>query len=206
MKTLRLLAVFGLIGGAVQLLLPVWYLLLGESESTALMISGGSVDLVSMIFILVGLVALNSSRENPGMNWTISFIVAFVGTALFTSVKFIHAFVEPVLMAEVPEILEAAPPSPLAEGMFISFAVFALGWLYFGASSIPGRKIPVAAAILVMVAPFLDFVPVVGYAAPAVWGLGIIWFSLHVMNSVSDKSFRPDLTMPPTFGETPKHV
>ncbi len=182
MNKLRVLAIFSIIGGGLQILSPIWYHIL-DLENLAVVIGGGIADLVSMIFILLGLIAIFSHQNKISSNWTVSFIIAFIGTALVASTKWIHAFVEPALMQHAPDLIQSGPPSPIGEAMFLSYIIFALSWIYFGISSLLVKTLPLIGCILILLAPVLDFVPIGNMFSQSVWGLGIIWLSLSVMTS-----------------------
>lgn len=181
MRLLRMFGVLLILGGVIQILLTVGYALL-DAENSSVAIAVGTADLVSGILILTGMIALFITHEKASLNWKVSFIAAFIGTALFNGSKWIHAFVEPALMQAAPELLESVPPFPLGIAMTISFTLFAACWLYFGISSFFSKSLPATGSILVALGPVLDFVPLGFFIAAAVWGLGIVWFGLSMMN------------------------
>lgn len=180
MKMVRVFAVLAIIGGAVQILLTAGYALL-DTETVSVAIGIGLADLISMVLILTGMIALFVTQQSASLNWKISFIAAFVATAVICGGSWISAFVEPALMEAAPELLESEPPFPLGLAFLVTFILFAASWVYFGVSSFFVKSLPATGSILVALGPVVDFIPIGIFIAPAVWGLGIIWFGLAMM-------------------------
>jgi hypothetical protein len=181
---LRVLALFAIIGGVLQVLVMIsnnWL----DNDNVAIDMGTGIMDLISGILITLGLVALFAYQRNTNVNTFISFIAATIGTVLLACVKFIDAFIIPTLKEHAPSLVESGPPSPANEGMMIAYALFSLGWIYYGVSSFLAKEPPRTGAVLVAIAPITTFIPIPIFIAPALLGIGIIWLSLAVYKTQS---------------------
>jgi lysylphosphatidylglycerol synthetase-like protein (DUF2156 family) len=105
------------------------------------------------VVILLELVGLYANQaEVTGPVGLVSFLVAFLGTALVVGVTWNELFVASYMAVVAPRVLDAAPTGSLALGFSLSFGIFALGWLLFGHDTLrAGGVYPRAAAILLII-------------------------------------------------------
>ncbi|WP_308637176.1 hypothetical protein [Paenibacillus silvisoli] len=178
---IRTFAVLGIIGGILQFLNVFFDEYVLGLDKMAHDVTIGVIDLVSAILIVIGLIALLAFHEKPGKNLLVSFLVLFFGMSLFIGFKYVESFALPMLYEHARPLAED-PPSPAQEGIMVTFMLFALSWLYFGISLLIKRQLPIAGAIIAMIGPIADFIPIdFGIQiAPEVWGIGIVWLSLAV--------------------------
>ena len=114
--------------------------------------------LLGTVLLLLGLVGLYAGQsEAAGVLGLVVFLVAFLGTALFSGAVWFELFITPSLAAEAPELAEAE--LGLA-GFVVSFLLVVLGWLLFGAATLRARVYPRPAAVLLIVGALISFAPV----------------------------------------------
>ncbi len=79
-----------------------------ESTLTAPYVLVFLVYLLGTVLLLLGLVGLYASQsEAAGVLGLVGFLVAFVGTALFSGALWFELFITPYLATEAPELAEA---------------------------------------------------------------------------------------------------
>jgi hypothetical protein len=102
---------------------------------------------------LVGLYARQSDAAGPlGLA---GFVVAFLGTALVTSLFWASLFIVPTLAVEAPVLLDEGPPP----GFFFTLITFSVGWLLFGVATLRARVYPRIAAIVLIIGAVLAMLP-----------------------------------------------
>lgn len=171
---LRFTGVCSIIAGILFLSLAIWY-------NTSLGQFGAYVNLIGMAFLLLGLVGIYLRQMNAvGILGFFIFILTFIGAALWTGFGWVSAFVVPVLEEVAPEILADAPPAPLNIGMSISMFSFFIGLLLFGLVTAWKRILPRGAAILLVLVPILDFIPIGSYVAQPLAGVALIWLGYSI--------------------------
>lgn len=164
---LRVCGIFSVFGGLLFLAMPVWY--------NVSSVVGAFADLVGMIFMLFGIIGIYLRQiKVTGLVGLITFIIALIGTVLWTSFKWVSAFVVPILEKKAPEILNT-PPEILEIGMGISLFSFFIGWFLFALVTAWKGILPRWGAILLILAMIADFIPYGYFVAQPLAGLGFIW-------------------------------
>lgn len=123
---------------------------------------------------VVGCVALVTALPRLRLASTAATTAAVVGTSLLAGLAFAEATVNPAIADAAPTLLDDTPNASMAVGLAVSTVAFAIGWLTLGVVLLRqgGRR---AAAVAVMVAAVVSFVPMV--PGPAVVGLALIWLA-----------------------------
>jgi hypothetical protein len=153
--------------------------------------------LLAMILILLGLVGLYGRQaEQAGSFGLVAFLFAFVGTALAVGLMWVFAFVLPALAEGAPAFLDDEPPGALGVAFFVSFILFALGWLLFGVASLRARVFPRWAGVLLIVGAILGFaVDLLPFELPIpldllVLGAGLIWMGYALWSDTTRPAAR----------------
>lgn len=162
------------VGGFLLVITDLWNLviqLLGGTEpfsetasSPSFAISSG-ISLLSAVLVLFGLVGLNLCQSGAGgvLLGRVAFLVAFLGTALVVGPLWFITFAVPSLAMEAPALVDAeGGGGPLDLGFIVSSAVLSVGWALFGVSALRARIYPRWAAIVLIIAAVLLFLPIPG--------------------------------------------
>ena len=129
-----------------------------ESAASTTYVLVFALYLLGTVLLLLGLVGLYAGQAGEaGILGLVGFLVAFVGTALFSGAVWFELFITPSLAAEAPDLAEAE--LGLA-GFAVSFLSVILGWLLFGTATLRARVYPRPAAILLIVGAVVSFAPV----------------------------------------------
>ena len=171
---LRFTGVCSIISGILFLSLAIWY-------NTSLGQIGAYVNLIGMVFLLFGLVGIYLYQMNAvGVFVFITFVLFFIGTALWMGFGWVEVFVIPALEEIAPEILADSPPALLNIGMFTSLIFFFVGLLLFALVTAWKGIHPRGAAILLVLVPFLDFIPFGSYVGQPLAGVALIWLGYSI--------------------------
>jgi hypothetical protein len=146
-----------LLGGALLLVADVLNLIptsdsFSETAATTSYAVESGLRLLGGMLVLLGLVGLYARQaEASGVPGLIGFLAAFAGTSLLLGAFWANTFVAPSLAAEAPEFLNAPTTGALWLGFTSSWALAALGWLLFGATTLRARIYPRVASVVLMV-------------------------------------------------------
>ncbi len=156
------------------------------------------LKLAAAALLLFGLLGLHLRQaEAAGMLGLAGFLGAFFGTALVVGAFWATAFFAPVMAAGAPEMFEAGeggpPPGRLAGAFAVSWAVFILGWILFGAAALRAQVYPRAAAILLIVGavPTLGSLLVVGFPTSILFSAAIIWLGFALLTGRAQSAEQP---------------
>ena len=143
---------------------------------------------VAVVLALLGLVGLYAHlAERAGRFGLVSFVVAFLGTALSVGSSAIEALALPALAIEAPELVERAgrgdvPASlqPLVAVLLAAGVLYSLGYILFGVAVMRAGTLPRGAAPLLIVgAPLFTFGTAVHHlvitAGAILFGAGLTW-------------------------------
>ncbi len=139
--------------------------------------------LVSVILLLVALVGLYARQAvESGVLGAISFVVAMIGTVLVAGDFWYEGLVVPWLAVAAPQVLVDAGSGQVAAfatvslGSFVTFALFAVGWVLFGLATAKAGVFPRLAGVVVAIGGALAFM---GGFPPYQIGLalGVGWMS-----------------------------
>jgi hypothetical protein len=131
---------------------------------------------------------LSAWKEFKGLGF-VSFILAFIGTALFVGAGFIDAYVTPVLaQSDATRFLLAMDSSlfkTLIPTLMFGGIAFAIGYVLFGVSVIRSKKFSLWIGILfILGAPVLGLSPLMPAIARTlgsiVWGIANVWMGISL--------------------------
>ena len=132
-----------------------------ESAGSATTVSYAVVFLLYLLgggLLLLGLVGFYASQSGAaGVLGLIGFLVAFLGTTLFSGALWFELFITPSLATQAPDLAEAE--LGLA-GFILSFLLVIIGWLLFGVATLRARVYPRPAAVLLVVGAVVSFAPI----------------------------------------------
>lgn len=126
--------------------------------------------LLGTVLVLFGLFGLYERQSDAaGPLGVVGFLVAFLGTALAVGASWVAVFIDHLVAAEAPALLDAGPPL----GLILSYGIFAVGWLLFGVATLRAHIYPRWAALLLMVGAVLGFFPLP--LSTVVFGVAVAW-------------------------------
>ena len=170
-------AVVSVMGDVLRLFVDV------ESSETA---TTPPYVLVFLLYLLgaVGLYA--SQSEAAGVLGLVSFLAAFLGTALLAAVLWFELFITPALATRAPGLAEAE--LGLA-GFILVFLLGVVGWVLFGVATLRARVYPRWAAVLLIIGGVVAFVPVP--LAGIVFSVALAWLGFVLFTGGSGPAERP---------------
>jgi hypothetical protein len=146
--------------------------------------------LLGNMLLIGGLVSLYVRQsETAGILGLAGFLVALVGTVLVAGASWTEVFVAPTAAVEAPVLLDEEPTGALALGFTLTFLIFALGWLLFGAAALRARIYPRIAAIILMVGAAITFLPLPFTAF--VFGVAVSWLGFSLSTGRDGTARRP---------------
>lgn len=186
-RLLRWAGLAGLVSGVLLVLLEIAFLIFFGDQPDRVAAATGAwpvLLLSSMLAAYLGLLALigfyaRQAQESGGLG-LVGFVLASIGMVMNIGFLWAGAFVVPALASAAPAFLdrvETNPPGIVAAGFISTFAVFALGWIAFGAASLRAKVLLRPATWLIMIGAPLAFVfSYVGLPlGGVVFGLGMAW-------------------------------
>jgi hypothetical protein len=161
------------------------YLTSSYSVSSGLRLLG----LILLVWALIGIYGPQSRAAGTFGLWT--FVFAFLGTALAAGNVWAEVFVYPTLAQIAPEMLSGAgfekEAAYMSTGLSMSYPLFFLGLILFGAATFWARVYPRWIAVLLIVSVpvtmFLD--PTAGTfqesIGPALWGFAVAAYGFYAL-------------------------
>ena len=132
---------------------------LSEAATSATFFLPSGAQLLAMLLLAVGLVALYVCQaEAFGALGLVGFFLALVGTVMVAGALWSQVFVVPRLAEAAPEVVNSGTGSVLA-GFLLSFLLFGVGWVVFGAATLRARVFPRWAVVLLIVGAVLAILP-----------------------------------------------
>ena len=132
---------------------------LSEAATSATFFLPSGAQLLAMLLLAFGLVALYVRQaETFGALGLAGFFLALIGTTLAAGALWSQVFVVPRLAEAAPEVADRGTGSVLA-GFLLSFLIFGVGWVVFGAATLRTRVFPWWAVILLIVGAVLAILP-----------------------------------------------
>ena len=180
--------------------LVVPYERLGQTEAyltTSYSVSSG-LRLLGMVLLVWGLIGIYGPQSRAAGTfglWT--FVFVFLGTGLAVGNVWAEVFVYPTLAQIAPDMLSGAgfetEAAYMSTGLSISYPLFFLGLIMFGAATFWARVYPRWIALLLIISVpvtmFLD--PTAGTfqesIGPALWGFAVAalgWYALRAPTSI----------------------
>lgn len=170
---IRFTGLCSVIAGILFVSLSIWY-------NTGMHAFGAYVDLIGMLFLLLGLSGMYLVQAKAfGKAGFIVFLIVFFGAAMWTGHSWVNAFLIEVLEKAAPEVLEE-PPAKLMTGISLSLYPFFLGLLLFGLFTALKGILPRWPALILVIVPILDFIPYGSYVAQPLAGAALVWLGYSV--------------------------
>jgi hypothetical protein len=138
--------------------------------SSVLLLVGG----FALLFALVGMHVRQGDRA--GGFGLFAAIVAAVGTVLFCGLSWSQTFLDPAAAKVVPAFLDDQPPAVLIAGLYLSLALFAVGWVLYAIATLRARVFARVPAVILLVGAILALAPMP--VGQTIVGLGLIWLGL----------------------------
>jgi hypothetical protein len=143
-------------------------------------------SIVAFALLVLALVATYDLQARAaGVLGLIGLDAAILGTVFMAGDWWYEAFAVPRLAETAPSVMETFATSRLLMGGLLSFALFGIGWIIYGAASVRARVFPTAASWAIVVGGILSAVPI-GFAylsGNAILGLAMvalgIWLAVH---------------------------
>jgi hypothetical protein len=160
---------------------------ISEAATSAAFFLPSGAQLLAMVLLLVGLVALFVRQaEGFGGLGVAGFVLALVGTTLAAGALWSQVFVVPRLAEAAPEVADSGTGSVLA-GYLISFFVFGVGWLVFGIATLRTRMFPRWVVILLLIGAVLSILPLPSRALIVQVAAAILGLTLLTKGEVSEE-------------------
>jgi hypothetical protein len=182
------------------LVVPYERLSLTEAYLTSSYSVSSGLRLLSLVLLAWGLIGIYTPQSRAAGTfglWT--FVVVFLGTALAVGNVWAEVFVYPTLAQLAPEMLSGAgfgteAAAYMARGLTLSYPLFYLGLVLFGAATFWAGVYPRWIAILLIVSVpatmFLDpragtFQESIG---PALWGFAVAAYGFYALRRAPSTS------------------
>ena len=172
------------------------YLTSSYSVSSGLRLLG----LVLLVWGLIGIYGPQSRAAGTFGLWT--FVFVFLGTALAVGNVWAEVFVYPTLAQIAPDMLSGAgfgteAAAYMARGLTLSYPLFYLGLILFGAATFWARVYPRWIAVLLIISVpvtmFLD--PTAGTfqesIGPALWGFAVAAYGFYALRASYPTNYLP---------------
>jgi hypothetical protein len=182
------------------LVVPYERLSLTEAYLTSSYSVSSGLRLLSLVLLAWGLIGIYTPQSRAAGTfglWT--FVVVFLGTALAVGNVWAEVFVYPTLAQLAPEMLSGAgfgteAAAYMARGLTLSYPLFYLGLVLFGAATFWAGVYPRWIAILLIVSVpatmFLD--PTAGTfqesIGPALWGFAVAAYGFYALRRAPSTS------------------
>lgn len=133
--------------------------------------------LVSGLALLVALFAMQARQEDRAGGFGLfALVLAAAGTVLFCGVNWSLMFVDPAAAKVAPAFLDDQPPAVLVVGLYLSVALFAVGWLLYAIAILRAGVFPRVPAVILLVGAILALAPMP--VGQTVAGLALVWLGL----------------------------
>jgi hypothetical protein len=160
---------------------------ISEAATSAIFFLPSGAQLLAMVLLLVGLVALFVRQaEMLGALGLTGFLLALVGTTMAAGALWSQVFVVPRLAQAAPNVVDQGAGSVLA-GFLLSFFLFGAGWLVFGVATVRTRVFPRWAVILLMVGAVISILPLPSRALILEIAAACLGFTLLTGRGASDQ-------------------
>lgn len=173
-QVVRILALFSIIGGFFRALMCPLALVWGMNSPQEL-----TAGVLGTVFMGLGIFGLYFAyqKELGKLGFTASILYAFGSFVLMGMV-----FSTLVFAVYDPKILQMdMPPLPLLIAGPIMMLTVMLSMILLGIAALKSKVFSVVPSILLILAPFLNFVPVVSDFSVLAWGIPYMWFGIEVV-------------------------
>jgi hypothetical protein len=180
-QVIRVLAVFSIIGGFFRALMCPLALVWGMNSPQELV-----AGVLGTIFMGIGIFGLYFAyqKELGKLGFT-----AFILYALGSFVLMGMVFSTLVFAVYDPKVLQMdMPPLPImVAGPFMMVTVM-LSMILLGIAALKSKVFSKVPAILLILAPILNFVPVLTDFSVLAWGIPFMWFGIEVVKKSRENS------------------
>ena len=144
------------------------------------------VSILAFGLLVIALMAVcEREARSSGAFGAFAFGAAVLGTVFMTGDWWYEAFAVPRLAEIAPDIVDTFAGGRLIIGGLISFALFGIGWIMYGAASVRARVIPRSISIAILVAGLMSGVPIgiVYLIGGVVHGLAFVWLGTWMLRA-----------------------
>lgn len=176
-QVVRLLAVFSIIGGFFRALMCPLALVWGMNSPQEL-----TAGVLGTIFMGLGIFGLYLSHQKEfGKLGFTAFILYAIGSFILMGMVFSTL----VFATYDPKVLQMdMPPLPImVAGPFMMVTVM-LSMILLGIAALKSKVFSKVPAILLILGPILNFVPIVTDYSVLAWGIPFMWFGIEVLKKV----------------------
>jgi hypothetical protein len=173
-QVVRILAVFSIIGGFFRALMCPLALVWGMNSPQEL-----TAGVLGTLFMGIGIFGLYLSyqKEFGKLGFT-AFILYAIGSFVLMGMVFASL----VFSVYDPKILQMdMPPLPIMVAGPIMMLTVMLSMILLGIAALKSKVLSKAPAILLILAPVLNFIPVVGDYSVLAWGIPFMWFGIEAV-------------------------
>jgi hypothetical protein len=179
-KVIRLLAIFSIIGGFFRTLMCPLALVWGMNSPQELV--AGVLGTLFMGLGIFGLYFANH-KEFGKLGFT-AFILYAVGSFILMGMVFTSL----VFAVYDPKVLQMdMPPLPILVASPLMMVTIMLSMILLGIAALKSKVFSAVPAILLILAPILNFVPVVTDYSVLAWGIPFMWFGIEVLKKSREK-------------------
>jgi hypothetical protein len=173
-KVIRLLAIFSIIGGFFRALMCPLALVWGMNSPQEL-----TAGVLGTLFMGLGIFGLyfSAHKEFGKLGFTAFILYAFGSFVLMGMV-----FTSLVFAVYDPKVLQMdMPPLPILIASPLMMLSVMLSMILLGIAVLKTKVFSKVPAILIILAPILNFIPVVGDFSVLAWGIPFMWFGIEVL-------------------------
>ncbi len=173
-KVIRLLAIFSIIGGFFRALMCPLALVWGMNSPQEL-----TAGVLGTLFMGLGIFGLyfSAHKEFGKLGFTAFILYAFGSFVLMGMV-----FTSLVFAVYDPKVLQMdMPPLPILIASPLMMLSVMLSMILLGIAVLKTKVFSKVPAILILLAPILNFIPVVGDLSVLAWGIPFMWFGIEVL-------------------------
>jgi len=179
-KVIRLLAIFSIIGGVFRALMCPLALVWGMNSPQEL-----TAGVLGTLFMGLGIFGLyfSAHKELGKLGFTAFILYAFGSFVLMGMV-----FTSLVFAVYDPTVLQMdMPPLPILIASPLMMLSVMLSMILLGIAVLKTKVFSKVPAILILLAPILNFIPVVGDYSVLAWGIPFMWFGVEVLKKARGK-------------------
>jgi hypothetical protein len=173
-KVIRLLAIFSIIGGFFRALMCPLALVWGMNSPQEL-----TAGVLGTLFMGLGIFGLylSAHKEFGKLGFTAFILYAFGSFVLMGMV-----FTSLVFAVYDPKVLQMdMPPLPILIASPLMMLSVMLSMILLGIAVLKTKVFSKVPAILILLAPILNFIPVIGDYSVLAWGIPFMWFGVEVL-------------------------
>ncbi|MBT2689432.1 hypothetical protein J7I93_14660 [Bacillus sp. ISL-47] len=149
------------------------------------------VNLIGMLFLLLGIAGMYVRQmQDMGKFGFIAFLIYFWGAGMWTGFGWSEAFVIPVLKENAPHLFSGSIPNQINIGLMISLFSFFIGMLVFNLLTAVKAILPRWAALILVIVPIIDFIPIGNYLAQPLAGIAFIWLGSSLWNGKYEEGLK----------------